>query len=72
LIKAPLFRSIDLCHESLDIMAAAVAQIRFRPERIGMDPDIHAASEANELVTREGIPFREAYRRVGAKYRGDK
>ena len=72
LIKAPLFRSIDLCHESLDIMAAAIAQVRFRPERIGMDPDIHAAAEANELVTREGIPFREAYRRVGAKYRGEK
>ncbi len=32
-------------------------------------PDIHAAAEANELVAKEGIPFREAYQRVGAKYR---
>jgi argininosuccinate lyase len=70
LIKAPLFRSIDSCHESLDIMAAAIPQIRFRPDRIRMDPDIHAAAEANELVVKEGIPFREAYRRIGAKYRG--
>jgi argininosuccinate lyase len=67
LIKAPLFRSIDVCLESLDVMAAAIPQIRFRPERIRLDPDIHAAAEANALVASEGIPFREAYRRVGAR-----
>ncbi|MGI9245729.1 MAG: argininosuccinate lyase [Steroidobacteraceae bacterium] len=69
LIKAPLFRSIDTCLESLDIMAAAIPQLRFRPERIRLDADIHAAAEANALVAQEGIPFREAYKRVGAKYR---
>jgi argininosuccinate lyase len=45
--------------------------LRFKPEAIGMDPDIHAAAEANLLVAKEGIPFREAYRRVAAKYRKD-
>ena len=69
LIKAPLFRSIDLCGESLAIMAGAIPALRFRPERIRMDADIHAAAEANALVAEEGIPFREAYRRIGAKYR---
>jgi argininosuccinate lyase len=69
LIKAPLFRSLDICHESLDVMAAAIPLIRFVPERIRLDPDIHAAAEANELVARDGIPFREAYRRVGRKLR---
>ena len=69
LIKAPLFRSIDLCGESLGIMAAAIPELRFVPERIRLDADIHAAAEANEIVAREGIPFREAYRRVGARYR---
>ena len=69
LIKAPLFRSIDLCAESLAIMAAAIPALRFRPERIRMDADIHAAAEANALVVEEGIPFREAYRRIGDKYR---
>ena len=29
--------------------------------------NVNAAEEANALVVREGIPFREAYRRVGAK-----
>ncbi len=71
LIKAPLFRSLDICHESLDIMAAAIPLVRFVPERIRLDPDIHAAAEANELVARDGIPFREAYRRVGRKVRKD-
>ena len=71
LIKAPLFRSLDICHESLDIMAAAIPLVRFVPERIRLDPDIHAAAEANELVARDGIPFREAYRRVGRKIRKD-
>jgi argininosuccinate lyase len=33
-----------------------------------MDDDIHAAAEANELVVKEGIPFREAYRKVGARH----
>ena len=68
LIKAPLFRSIDVCLESLDIMAAAIPSVRFQPERIRLDDDIHAAAEANALVASEGIPFREAYRRIGAKY----
>jgi argininosuccinate lyase len=71
LIKAPLFRSIDLCGDSLAIMAAAIPQLRFRPERIRMDADIHAAAEANALVAKEGIPFREAYRRVGQTLRKD-
>jgi argininosuccinate lyase len=71
LIKAPLFRSLDICHESLDIMAAAIPLVRFVPERIRLDPDIHAAAEANALVVKDGIPFREAYRRVGRKLRED-
>ena len=69
LIKAPLFRAIDIALESLDIMAAALPNVRFRPDRIRMDDDIHAAAEANALVAKEGIPFREAYRRVGRKLR---
>jgi argininosuccinate lyase len=67
LIKAPLFRSIDVCQESLGIMAAAIPQLRFLPEKVRLDADIHAAAEANLLVAREGIAFRDAYRRVAQK-----
>jgi argininosuccinate lyase len=69
LIKAPLFRAIDLCLETLDILAPALKQVQFRKENIEMDPSINAAAEANELVVKEGIPFREAYKKVGEKYR---
>src|SRR6185369_15175061 len=70
LLKFPLFRSIDLALQTLDILPPAIDAMRFRPERIELDPGIHAAEQANRLVVEEGIPFREAYRRVGAKLKG--
>jgi argininosuccinate lyase len=67
LIKQPLFRAIDSCRQTLDILPSALDGVRFRPENIRLDPGINAAAEANALVAREGIPFREAYRRVAEK-----
>jgi argininosuccinate lyase len=67
LLKAPLFRAIDLALETLAILPPAIASLQFQRERIRLDPAIHAAEEANRLVVAEGIPFREAYRRVAAK-----
>ncbi|MFM8585691.1 MAG: argininosuccinate lyase [Gammaproteobacteria bacterium] len=72
LLKAPLFRGIDLALASTSIVAPAIDAMSVKPERIMMDPAIHAAERANELVVKEGIPFREAYRRVGAALRTDK
>jgi len=71
LIKAPLFRGIDLALATLDILPPALGEVRFRPDRIRLDPTIHAAEQAYELVVREGIPFREAYRRVARDHSGD-
>jgi argininosuccinate lyase len=67
LIKPPLFRAIDSCLQTLDILPSALDGVRFRPENIRLDSGIHAAAAANALVAEEGIPFREAYRRVSAK-----
>ncbi|MBS0367365.1 MAG: argininosuccinate lyase [Proteobacteria bacterium] len=67
LLKFPLFRGIDLAHDTLAILPPAIAAMRFLPDAIRLDPAIHAAEEANRLVVSEGIPFREAYRRVAAK-----
>jgi argininosuccinate lyase len=69
LIKPPLFRGIDLALATAAIMEVGIDGVRFRPEAVKLDPAIHAAEEANALVAREGIPFREAYRRIGEKYR---
>ncbi|HXC08632.1 MAG TPA: argininosuccinate lyase [Steroidobacteraceae bacterium] len=67
LIKPPLFRGIDSCLQTLAILPSALDGVRFRPENIRLDFRIHAAAAANALVAEEGIPFREAYRRVSAK-----
>jgi argininosuccinate lyase len=67
-LKPPLFRGIDLTTDSVDIMAHLLTGLQFQPENITLDPGIHAAEEANRLVREEGIPFREAYRRVAAQY----
>jgi argininosuccinate lyase len=65
-LKAPLFRSIDLAADVLAIMAHALPNVRFRPENITLGPELYAAEQANELVVKEGLPFREAYRRIAA------
>jgi argininosuccinate lyase len=72
LLKFPLFRAIDVAEETLGILPAALEAMRFRPERIALDPAIHAAEQANRLVVREGIPFRDAYRRVAAELKGSR
>ncbi len=69
LLKGPLFRGIDLALDTLAILAAALPGVRFHPERVRLDPGLHAAEEAYALVLAEGIPFREAYRRVGKRFR---
>lgn len=71
LIKVPLFRGIDVCLDTLDILPTALAGVVFRKDRIRLDPSIHAAAQANEMVVKEGISFREAYRRVGQKLKQD-
>jgi argininosuccinate lyase len=68
LLKAPLFRGIDLALETLAILAAALPEVRFHPDRIRLDAGLHAAEEANRLVLEEGIPFREAYGRVAKRF----
>jgi argininosuccinate lyase len=63
-IKPPVFRAIDLTVESVDIMAYLVTTVRFLPENIELGEELFATGQAYNLVTTEGIPFREAYRRI--------
>jgi argininosuccinate lyase len=66
LLKAPLFRGIDLARDTLAILAPALDGVRFN--RVELAPELNAAEEAYRLVLEEGIPFREAYRRVGERF----
>jgi argininosuccinate lyase len=64
LLKAPLFRGIDVCQQVLGIVPVVLDGVAFRADNIRLDDDIHAAGRANELATAEDLPFREAYRRA--------
>jgi argininosuccinate lyase len=65
-LKAPLFRSIDLARDTSAIMAHTLRGVRFRPDNITLGEELYAAEQANALVREEGLPFRDAYRRVAA------
>ncbi|MFO7285746.1 MAG: argininosuccinate lyase [Gammaproteobacteria bacterium] len=71
-LKAPLFRTIDLAEAAIEITTHALSGVKFRPENIRLDDDLYAAARANQLVLDEGLPFREAYRRVAAELRAKK
>jgi len=68
LLKAPLFRGIDLAQQGLAIIAPAIDALQFNPANIRIDPAVHAAGEAFALVVSEGLPFRDAYRRIAARF----
>jgi argininosuccinate lyase len=72
LLKAPLFRGLDLARATLDIAAAALAGVHFRPEHIHLPDDIHAAEAAYRLVLEKGLPFRDAYRQVAERLKQQK
>ncbi len=67
-LKPPLFRGIDLAIDSVDILAHLLSGLEFKPENIRLDESIFATEEAYRLVTEEGMAFRDAYRKVGARY----
>lgn len=69
-LKPPLFRGIDLAVESTDMMTCVLSGLSFVPANIRLSDSIGAAEQANRLVTDEGLPFREAYRRIAKQYKG--
>ena len=68
LAKGPLFACLDAALASLAIMATVTAGLRFNKERCVLAPELFATEEAYKLV-RQGVPFRDAYRRVAEKFR---
>jgi argininosuccinate lyase len=71
LTKEPLFAGVETTKACLAIMALVVKGIAIDEARCkaAMTPELYATQEAYELVL-QGVPFREAYRRVGAKFLG--
>ncbi len=70
LLKRPLFHGTDTALAMLAVAARVMGGLTVDPERCAaaMTPELFATEEAYELV-RQGVPFREAYRRIGEKYK---
>jgi argininosuccinate lyase len=69
LIKKPLFRGLDAVGATAHLFVEALPRISFDAARLeaAIDPSSRMAERANRMVVDEGIPFREAYRRVKEK-----
>lgn len=70
LIKAPLFRAIDTAGACTAVLAHALPGILFVEERCraAMDSSLGATEEACRLVVEQGMPFRDAYKLVAARF----
>ncbi|MCX7030735.1 MAG: argininosuccinate lyase [Spirochaetes bacterium] len=67
LTKEPFFRGCETGLACVRIMDLTVSKLSVNVERLaaGFTPDVFATDRALELVA-EGLPFRDAYRQVGA------
>jgi argininosuccinate lyase len=65
--KAPFMEGVDIAGACLEAMEAAVGGLAVNREamRAAIPTEVYATDAALELV-QQGVPFREAYRRVGA------
>jgi argininosuccinate lyase len=69
LTKEPVFRGFDTTKACLRIMCHVVERIEVDAGacEAAMADDLYATEAAYKLV-KEGVPFRDAYRRIGEKY----
>ena len=69
-IKRPLIDSIEQTLESMEMMLILVKNLKPVKEKLKQadTPELHAAEEAYKLV-KKGHSFRQAYRRIAARYR---
>jgi len=72
LLKSPLFRGFDTTMSMLAVMQRVFEGLEVDEERCrsAMSDDLYATEQACKLVA-EGVPFREAYRRVAARFSSD-
>lgn len=66
LLKKPLFRGLDGVGATVRVLAGVLPRLEFDGARMAaaVDPACRRVEEAYRLVVEDGLPFREAYRRV--------
>src|SRR3989344_2269917 len=69
LTKEPLMNSIETTKSCLRMMALVLSGIKVNEENCkkAMTPELYATEEAYRLV-KKGVPFRDAYRKIGEKF----
>ncbi|MFH1439253.1 MAG: argininosuccinate lyase [Candidatus Woesearchaeota archaeon] len=70
LTKEPLFDSIDMTKDCLQIMTNVVSNLYVNEKSCmkAITDELFAVEEANKLV-KSGVPFREAYTKISERYR---
>jgi argininosuccinate lyase len=65
--KGPMMRGLTTTRDSVDVLEMIVAEMKVNEQACidAFTPEVYAADEALRMVADEGVPFREAYRRVG-------
>lgn len=73
LTKKPLMESTRIVEDSLEVAGIVLAGITPKPEsiRAKLHKGIFTADIANEMVQKEGVPFRDAYKKAAAMEVGD-
>lgn len=71
LTKEPLMNSIGIVKESLIIISLVVLGMKINKDNCekALTMELYATQEAYELV-KQGMPFREAYKKIGKNYLG--
>ena len=69
LTKEPVMRGLGVTAESVHIMTQALSKLSVNKERCknAMTEELYATERAYELV-KQGLPFRDAYRKISEKY----
>ena len=69
LTKEALFNSLDITKESLKIMILVIEGLNINKENCkkAMTEELYATEEAYNLV-KQGMPFRQAYKKISEKY----
>lgn len=69
LTKEPLMKGLETTEECLKVMALIVSEIIFDREKCSkaMTKELYATEEVYKLV-KKGVPFRDAYRKIGKKF----
>ncbi len=65
--KGPMIRGLDTAISCVKVLSMIIAEMRVDVDRCiaAFTPEVFAADEALKMVTRDGVPWRDAYREIG-------